>query len=400
MDMRFSAEDEAFRQEVRSFVADNLPADVRRKVAEGVELNRDEMSRWMRTLAARGWLATNWDVKDGGPGWSVAQKHIFEEECAAAGAPDIVPFGTRMVGPVLLAFGTDAQKERWLPGILSGETIWCQGYSEPGAGSDLASLSTSAVRDGDDYVVNGSKVWTTQAHLSDMMFALVRTSKEPKKQDGITCLLIDMRSPGLEVRPLIKLDGRHKFNQEFFLDVRVPVENRVGEEGEGWRIAKYLLGHERSSAAGVAGAHKMIEKLRQTASAEKNGAGERLIDDDAFRTRLADLETRLDCLRMTANRTLAAASADRPVGPEASVLKLGMADIRKDISELGEIAGAYYAQPYDLKAIREGWGNREPVGADYLHRLSPDYFEMRARSIAGGSNEIQKNIIAKRILGL
>ena len=400
MDMRFSAEDEAFREEVRAFVAENLPADIRRKVAEGVELNRDQMSHWMRTLAAKGWLATNWDVKDGGPGWSVAQKHIFEEECAAAGAPDIVPFGTRMVGPVLLAFGTAEQKEKWLPGIVSGETIWCQGYSEPGAGSDLASLSTSAVRDGDHYVVNGSKVWTTQAHLSDMMFALVRTSKEPKKQDGITCLLIDMKSPGLEVRPLIKLDGRHKFNQEFFTDVRVPVENRVGEEGEGWKIAKYLLGHERSSAAGVAGAHKMIEKLRATASAEKNGAGERLIDDKAFRTRLADLETRLDCLRMTANRTLAAASADRPVGPEASVLKLGMAEIRKDISELGEIAGAYYAQPYDLKAIREGWGNREPVGADYLHRLSPDYFEMRARSIAGGSNEIQKNIIAKRMLGL
>ncbi|MEQ9124133.1 MAG: acyl-CoA dehydrogenase family protein, partial [Alphaproteobacteria bacterium] len=236
MDMSFSPADEAFRREVQDFVRNELPDDIRRKTAEGAELNREEMGRWMGLLGKRGWLATNWDRKDGGPGWTPTQKHIFEEEYAAAGAPEIVPFGTRMVGPVLLAFGTEEQNRRFLPGILSAETLWCQGYSEPGAGSDLATLQMSAVRDGDDYVVNGSKIWTTYAHIADMMFALVRTSKEPKKQDGITCLLIDMKAPGLQVRPLIKLDGRHKFNQEYFEDVRVPVANRVGDEGDGWRI--------------------------------------------------------------------------------------------------------------------------------------------------------------------
>ena len=400
MEMSFSAADETFRDKVKAFVADNLPAQIRRKVSEGVEFTRSDMRTWMGILAKQGWLATNWDQKDGGPGWSAAQKHIFEEECAAAGAPDIVPFGTRMVGPVLLKFGSDSQKKKFLPGILSAETIWCQGYSEPGAGSDLANLQMPAKLDGGAYVVNGTKIWTTQAHMADMMFALVRTDKSGRKQDGVTCLLIDMSAPGVTVRPIITMDGRHRFNQEFFDNVRVPLENRVGEEGDGWRIAKYLLGHERSSSAGVAGAVRMLGKLRSIANAERDGDGAQLIKDQAFRSRLSDLEVRLEGLRMTAARNLARASADQPVGPEASVLKLGMAEIRKDIAELGCIAGGYYASPFDPVAIREGWGNQEPIGADYIFKLSPDYFEMRARSIAGGSNEIQKNIIAKRVLGL
>ncbi|MGZ0187643.1 MAG: acyl-CoA dehydrogenase family protein [Alphaproteobacteria bacterium] len=400
MDMNFTAADEAFRLEVRKFVQENLPSDVRRKVAEGVELTRADMSSWMRILGKQGWLATNWDKKDGGPGWSTTQKHIYEEECAANGAPDIVPFGTRMVGPVLLKYGTAAQKERYLPGILSADTLWCQGYSEPGAGSDLALLQMSAKLDGDAYVVNGSKIWTTQAHMADMMFALVRTDNSGRKQDGVTCLLIDMKAAGLEVRPLITIDGRHRFNQEFLDDVRVPLENRVGAEGEGWRIAKYLLGHERSNAAGVAGAIRMLGQLKKIATEERSGDGERLIDQRTFKGKLTDLYARLEGLKMTSARSLARASADQPVGPEASVLKLGMAELRKDISELGMQAGGYYANPFDPKAIREGWGNEEPIGADYIFKLAPDYFEMRARSIAGGSNEIQKNIIAKRVLDL
>lgn len=400
MDMRLSPEVEAFRIEVRAFVADNLPVDIRRKVSEGVELTRDDLSRWMRILGQKGWLATNWDEKDGGPGFTPEQKHVFEEECAAAGAPDIVPFGTRMVGPVLLKFGTEAQKSKFLPGIISADTLWCQGYSEPGAGSDLAALQMSAKLDGDAYVVNGTKVWTTYAHVADMMFALVRTDNSGRKQDGVTCLLIDMKAPGVTVRPLITLDGRHRFNQEYLDDVRVPVENRVGEEGDGWRIAKYLLGHERSSAAGVAAAVRALNKVRAVAEAEGNGDGARLLDNRAFRTKLASLEYRLDGLRMTAARSLARASADQPVGPEASVLKLGMSEIRKDIAELGMEAGGYYSNAFDPKAIREGWGNQDPIGADYIFKLAPDYFENRARSIAGGSNEIQKNIIAKRVLEL
>jgi len=400
MEMSFSPADEAFRREVQDFVRENLPAEIRRKTAEGAELSKADLHDWMGVLGARGWLATNWDAKDGGPGWTVTQKHIFEEECAAAGAPEIVPFGTRMVGPVLLEFGTEAQKAKFIPGILSAETLWCQGYSEPGAGSDLASLQMSAKLDGDHYVVNGSKIWTTYAHVADMMFALVRTDSSGRKQDGVTCLLIDMNAPGVSVRPLIKLDGRHKFNQEYFDDVRVPVENRVGAEGDGWRIAKYLLGHERSSSAGVAGAVRMMNKVRRIAEAERAGDGARLIDDRDFAGKFAALEVRLEGLKLTSARTLADASADRPVGPEASVLKLGMADIRKDISELAMEAGGYYSNPFDPKVAREGWGNVEPVGAAYMHSLSPDYFEMRARSIAGGTNEIQKNIIAKRVLNL
>lgn len=400
MDMSFTAADQAFRAEVRAFVAENLPADIARKVAEGVEMTRDDLSRWMRILGEKGWLATNWDEKDGGPGWTSTQKHIFEEECAAMGAPDIVPFGTRMVGPVLLKFGTAAQKENYLPGIITAETLWCQGYSEPGAGSDLASLQLSAKLDGDHYVVNGSKIWTTYGHVADMMFALARTDNSGRKQDGVTCLLIDMKAPGVTVRPLITLDGRHRFNQEFFDDVRVPVTDRVGEEGDGWRIAKYLLGHERSSSAGVAAALRALNKVGAVAEAERAGDGGRLIEDRGFARKLADLKIRLEGLRMTAARNLARASADMPVGPEASVLKLGMSEIRKDITELGMQAGGYYANAFDPKAIREGWGNREPIGADYIFKLAPDYFENRARSIAGGSNEIQKNIIAKRVLEL
>ena len=399
MDATFTPEELAFRDEVRTFIRENLPEDIAAKVRQGLEMGKEEYQRWMMILGKKGWLCANWPESAGGPGWSVAQKYIFEEEIAVSACPEVVPFGSRMVGPVLLRYGTPEQKAQHLPGILSGETIWCQGYSEPGAGSDLASLSTSAVKDGDDYIVNGSKIWTTQAHIADWMFALVRTSKEEKKQDGITCLLIPMDSPGLEVRPLIKLDGRHKFNQEFFQDVRVPQANRVGEEGQGWALAKYLLGHERSSGSGVAGARMMVDLLKKIAMDQKADGGN-LSDNPAFRQKIADLEMQLSTLQFTSLRVLAGASADKEIKPEAAAgLKLGMAEIRKSISEACMEAGGYSAMPYNQNAIRHGW-NEEPVGPDYLFKMAPDYFEYRARSIAGGSNEVQKNVIAKRVLGL
>ncbi len=398
MDMKLSPAVEAFRAEVRSWVKENLPRDIHDKVDRGIELSRDDNVRWMRILSEKGWVATNWDKEDGGPGFTTEEKYVFEEEIFLAGAPRIIHYGTRMVAPVLLAFGTEEQKRRYLPKILSSEEIWCQGYSEPGAGSDLASLQMKAVRDGDHYVVSGTKIWTTQAHCADRMFALVRTSTEAKKQDGITCLLIDLKAPGVTVRPIITIDGRHIFNQEFFDEVRVPVADRVGEEGQGWKIAKYLLGHERSNGSFIAIGKRVLAKLKAIAATERSD-GRRLIEDDVFRMKIAASEQEMGVLEFTSWRTLASASANRPVGPEASVLKTRTADVLKQINELMMDAGAYYAQPFESAAIREGW-NGEPVGPDYLFRMGPDYFESRAKSIAGGTNEVQKSILAKAVLGL
>lgn len=398
MDLRFTPEEQAFRKEVRDWVAANLPRDIKEKVDRGIELTRDDFSRWMRILGERGWIATNWPKEAGGPGLNIAQKYILEEEIFLGGAPRTVHFGTRMVGPVLLRYGTEEQKKKYLPKILTSEEIWCQGYSEPGAGSDLASLKTSAVRDGDHYVVNGTKVWTSYAHCADRMFALVRTSVEPKKQDGITVLLIDLKTPGVTVRPIITIDGRHHFNQEYFDDLRVPVEDRVGEEGQGWAIAKYLLGHERSNGSGVSMIKWRAQKLREMAREERVD-GERLEDEPAFRRKVADLESDLINLEQTSLRVLASASADQPIGPEASVLKFRMACMQQAVTELMMEAGAYYAHPLDRDALR-GQSNAEQVGPDYQFRMAPEYFQMRGTSIAGGSNEIQKNIIAKRVLGL
>lgn len=398
MDLRFTAEEQAFRQRIREWTAANLPADIREKVDRGMELSRDDYERWMRILSAEGWIAPNWNTKDGGPGFSLAEKYIFEEELFMAGAPRTVHFGTRMVGPVLLAYGTPEQKKRYLPKILTSEEIWCQGYSEPGSGSDLASLKTTAVRDGDHYVVNGTKIWTSYAHCADRMFALVRTDNTGKKQEGITCLLIDMNAPGVTVRPIITLDGRHTFNQEFFDNVRVPVEDRVGEEGQGWAIAKYLLGHERSNASYVSINKRNLAKLKAIA-ADQTLDGAPLADNPEFKQLIAEVEIALETLSITSLRQLATASADKPVGPEASVLKMRTGDVFQRIHELMMMAGGYEAAPFVPEAIRSGW-NEEPVGPDYLFRMAPDYFEARAMSIAGGSHEVQKNIIAKAVLGL
>ena len=398
MDLNFTAEEQAFRQRIRDWTAANLPSDIRAKVDRGIELTRDDFQRWMKILSGEGWIAPNWDAKDGGPGFSLAEKYIFEEELFMGNAPRTVHFGTRMVGPVLLRYGTREQKARYLPKILTSEEIWCQGYSEPGSGSDLASLKTSAVLDGDHYVVNGTKIWTSYAHCADRMFALVRTDNTGKKQEGITCLLIDMKAPGVTVRPLITLDGRHVFNQEFFDDVRVPVADRIGEEGQGWTIAKYLLGHERSNASYVSINRRNLAKLKAIAT-DQQIDGRPLSEHSEFRRLIAEVEIMLETLSTTSLRQLATASADKPVGPEASVLKMRTGDVFQRIHELMMEAGGYAIAPFVPEAIREGW-NDEPVGPDYLFRMAPDYFEARAMSIAGGSHEVQKNIIAKAVLGL
>ncbi len=398
MDLNFTAEEQTFRQRIRDWTAANLPSDIRAKVDRGIELTRDDFQRWMKILSGEGWIAPNWDAKDGGPGFSLAEKYIFEEELFMGNAPRTVHFGTRMVGPVLLRYGTREQKARYLPKILTSEEIWCQGYSEPGSGSDLASLKTSAVLDGDHYVVNGTKIWTSYAHCADRMFALVRTDNTGKKQEGITCLLIDMKAPGVTVRPLITLDGRHVFNQEFFDDVRVPVADRIGEEGQGWTIAKYLLGHERSNASYVSINRRNLAKLKAIAS-DQQIDGRPLAEHSEFRRLIAEVEIMLETLSTTSLRQLATASADKPVGPEASVLKMRTGDVFQRIHELMMEAGGYAIAPFVPEAIREGW-NEEPIGPDYLFRMAPDYFEARAMSIAGGSHEVQKNIIAKAVLGL
>ena len=398
MDLSFSAEEQAFRAKIRAWTAANLPADIKDKVDRGIELERDDYERWMKILSGEGWIAPNWDTKDGGPGFTLGEKYIFEEELFMGGAPRTVHFGTRMVGPVLLAFGSPEQKQKYLPKILTSEEIWCQGYSEPGSGSDLASLKTSTVLDGDHYVVNGTKIWTSYAHCADRMFALVRTDSSGKKQEGITCLLIDLKTPGITINPIITLDGRHSFNQEFFDDVRVPVADRVGAEGQGWTIAKYLLGHERSNASYVSINKRNLAKLKSIA-ADQMADGHPLSEDPAFRQLIAEAETMLETLSITSLRQLATASADKPVGPEASVLKMRTGDVFQRIHELMMMVGAYSIAPYVQDAIRGGW-NEDPLGPDYLYRMAPDYFEARAMSIAGGSHEVQKNIIAKAVLGL
>ena len=398
MDLRFTADEQAFRQRIRDWTEANLPADIKAKVDRGIELERDDFQRWMKILSGEGWIAPNWDAKDGGPGFSLAEKYIFEEELFSGNAPRTVHFGTRMVGPVLLAYGTPEQKKRYLPKILTSEEIWCQGYSEPGSGSDLASLKTSAVRDGDHYIVNGTKIWTSYAHCADRMFALVRTDSSGKKQEGITCLLIDLKAPGVSIQPIITLDGRHVFNQEFFDDVRVPVADRVGEEGQGWSIAKYLLGHERSNASYVSINKRNLAKLKAIA-ADQMMDGAPLSESAAFKQLIAEAEVSLETLSITSLRQLATASADKPVGPEASVLKMRTGDVFQRIHELMMEAGGYAVAPFVPDAIRGGW-NEDPIGPDYLFRMAPDYFEARAMSIAGGSHEVQKNIIAKAVLGL
>jgi alkylation response protein AidB-like acyl-CoA dehydrogenase len=399
MDLAFTAEERAFQQDVRSFLHDNLPDDIRDKVENGKEIEKDDFVRWQRILNDRGWLVPNWPVEYGGPGWTAAQKYIFATELGAIPAPRLIPFGTSMVGPVIYTFGNEDQKAYYLPRILNSEDWWCQGYSEPGAGSDLASLKTRAVRDGDHYVVNGSKTWTTLAQYADMMFCLVRTDPDVKPQQGISFLLIDMKSPGIEVRPIVTIDGGREINQVFLDDVRVPAENLIGEEGKGWTYAKFLLGHERLNIAGVPVSKRKIADLKDIARAEADGSGGALMDDMTFRRKLAETEIKLEALEYAELRMLAAESAGKAPGAEASLLKIRGTEVQQAITELTMEAVGYYANPYVAESFKAGW-NEDPIGPDYAAPAAPVYFNWRKSSIYGGSNEIQRNIIAKMVLGL
>ena len=394
MDLDYSAEEVTFRDEVRGWLRDHLPPELHDKVVNYRELTKDDLRRWHRLLADKGWIAPAWPVEWGGTGWSVVQRYIFEEECGYAGAPPLVPFGLMMCAPVLVEFGTDTQKKRFLPRIYSGDEFWCQGYSEPGSGSDLASLRTSARREGDHYIVNGQKTWTTLAHIADWIFCLVRSDAgADKKQEGISFLLIDMKSPGITVRPLILMDGGHEVNEVFFDEVKVPVGNLVHEEGRGWTVAKFLLGHERMNTARIGTSKRELEALKALAATQTKG-GKPLIDDPRFRDQLSRVEIELTALAITNLRFLDVLRGGRAPGAEVSMLKITGTEIQQALTELM------------MRAIGPEAQRGAPIGLDdddfdaLAASLAARYCNYRKTSIYAGSNEIQRNIIAKRLLDL
>lgn len=396
MNLDLTPEERAFRDEVRSFIRENLPPDLADRNRKAVHLNKADYVQWHLALHKRGWGAPAWPVEYGGAGWSPVQRYIFDEETAAADAPPLVPFGLMMVGPVIYTFGTPEQKAHFLPRILSMEDWWCQGYSEPGSGSDLASLRTKAESDGDHYIVNGHKIWTTQAHFADMMFCLVRTDPDAKQQEGISFLLIDMKSPGITVRPIISIDEGHGVNEVFLDNVRVPKKNLIGKEGKGWTYAKFLLGNERTGIAEVATSKQRLRRLKEIARAEA-GFGGALLDEAEFRAKVASVEIELLALEYTNLRVLAAEAAGKPLGAEVSMLKIRGSEIQQTLTELACEALGYYASPYEH--LPDGT-NQPPVGPEYAQGRMEAFLYYRATTIYGGSNEIQRNIIAKMVLGL
>jgi alkylation response protein AidB-like acyl-CoA dehydrogenase len=399
MDLNFTPEQLAFRDEVRSFLRAELPADIAGKIKNGLPVLAQDYTRWQKILFKRGWGAPGWPTQFGGPGWDPVQMHIFDEEAAAAGAPRMVPFGLKMVAPVIMAFGSPAQQQRFLPRILSADDWWCQGYSEPGAGSDLASVKTRAERQGDFYIVNGQKTWTTLGQHANWIFCLVRTDPNaPKQQQGISFLLIDMQTPGITVRPIITMDGAHEVNEVWFENVKVPVENRIGEENKGWTYAKFLLGHERTNIAGVGASKRELNRLKIIARQElKNGKP--LIEDPLFAARIAQVEIDLMALEITNLRALSAESEKRAPGPEASILKIKGTEIQQALTELMMYAVGPYALPFGRESREEG-DLKSVAGPEYAAPLAATYCNVRKVSIYGGSNEIQRNIISQMILGL
>ena len=403
MDLSYTPQEEAFRAEVRAFLDAEVPAPVRAKVRLGRRLHKDDMVGWQKILHRRGWGAGMWPTRFGGAGWSVVQQYIFEEESTAANAPPQLPFALRMVAPVIMTFGNAAQQQYFLPRIIAGEDWWCQGYSEPGSGSDLASLRASAVRAGDHYIVNGQKTWNTLGHYADWIFCLVRTSSEGRPQHGISFLLIDMKTPGISVRPIITVEGEHEINDIFFENVRVPIANLVGEENQGWTYAKFLLNHERTNNAGIGNCKRALAQLKQIA-ADRLVQGRPLLEDVRFRDRIAEVELELMALEITNLRVLSAFARDnRPPGAEVSVLKIKGSEIVQQLAELKMHALGPDALPYLREGLEPQW-LPEPLLAThypaYAPSLAGQYFNLRKTSIYAGSNEIQKNIIAKIILGL
>ncbi len=393
MDLAFTPEEEAFRAEVRTWVRAHLPPETAHKVHHALRLTRADLQGWAKILGKKGWLGFGWPKEFGGPGWNAVQRHLFEEECALAGAPRIIPFGPVMVAPVIMAFGTPEQQKRFLPGIASGEVWWSQGYSEPGSGSDLASLKTRAERKGDKYIINGQKTWTTLGQYGDWMFNLVRTSNEGKPQTGISFIVLDMKSPGVTVRPIRLLDGECEVNEVFFDNVEVPVDQLIGEENKGWTYAKHLLSHERTSIADVNRSKRELERLKRIARREG------LWDDMRFRDQIALLEVDIVALEMLVLRVLSAQKGGKNPLDIAGLLKIRGSEIQQRYAELMMLAAGPFALPLIQEAMDAGWQGDFPGGEVGNAPLASTYFNLRKTTIYGGSNEVQRNIVSQTVLG-
>jgi alkylation response protein AidB-like acyl-CoA dehydrogenase len=399
MDLAFTPEEEKFRQDVRAWVKGNLPSHISQKVHNALRLSRDDMQSWAKILGKKGWLGHAWPTQFGGPGWNEVQKHLFEEECALAGAPRVIPFGPVMVAPVIMTFGSPEQQKRHLPGIASGEVWWSQGYSEPGSGSDLASLKCKAERVGDKYIVNGQKTWTTLGQFGEWIFCLVRTSNEGKPQTGISFLLIDMKSKGVSVRPIVLLDGEPEVNEVWFDNVEVPAENLVGEENKGWTYAKHLLSHERTNIADVNRAKRELERLKRIAKAEGLYDATGGATAVRFRDEIAKLEVDVVALEMMVLRVLSAEKSGKQALDVAGLLKIRGSEIQQRYTELMMLAAGPYALPLIHEAMEAGWQGDYPGAGLYCAPLASTYFNMRKTTIYGGSNEVQRNIVSQVVLG-
>ncbi len=396
MDLEFSQEDFEFQTEVRDWIKENYPEEMRKQR----HLRKEDLVYWQQALYKRGWAGLNWPEEYGGPAFTPTQRYLYDLEMSAAGTPGILPFGQSMVAPVIMAFGTDEQKDRYLPDILASRVWWCQGYSEPGSGSDLASLRTKAVRDGDHYIVNGTKTWNTLGQHADMIFCLVRTSDEDIPQKGISFLLIDMHSPGIEVQPIVTIDnppeGFQEINMVHFTDVRVPVENLIGEEGKGWTYAKYLLEFERGNAYSH-GLKASLEGVRGMAAAESDGTGKSMVNNVEFNRKLASTEIAISAMEFTELRILSSLATGKNVGPESSLLKCRGTELQQELTELAVEASGNYVVPFSNPAPGS---NDESIGSEAANASAPNYFNTRKVSIYAGSNEIQRNIMSKLVLGL
>ena len=404
MRLSFNAEELAFQKEVRDWITANMPPEVAEESRRSrtSHVSKERLLQWQKKLAERGWLCPNWPKEYGGPGWNSTQKFIFEMEMARADSPYLSSFSIKMVAPVLMKYGSEAQKKRFLPKIAAAEELWCQGYSEPGSGSDLASLRTKAERQGDHYIVNGQKIWTTNAHFADWIFCLVRTSNEGKQQEGISFLLIDMKSPGIRIDPIYLVDGtrtpmRHEVNQVFFTDVKVPVENRVGEENKGWTYAKYLLEFERGGQAHGPRLRKAFRHL-QTLSKSQMAEGEPLSADPQWREKMAALEMEIDAVEMNEMMFYSSLKTGDAPGNMASVVKMRGTEVGQKVTELAVEAVGWYGAPFT--ELRNYDSNIVPVGGEYVDDVSPRYFNNRKSTIYGGSSEVQRNVLAKAMLGL
>ncbi len=400
MHVSFTEDELEFQQTLRQFFDERFPDDIRERILNDLPLRKEEYVRWQKILFQHGYAAVNWPVEYGGTGWTPVQKYIFANEMARANAPDMIPFGVKMVGPIVYTYGTEEQKQRFLPDILESNVWWCQGYSEPGAGSDLASLKTKAVRDGNDYIINGTKTWTTLGQMADWIFCLVRTESDvARRQEGISFVLVDMNTPGVTVRPIITIEGDHEVNEVHFEDVRVPADHLIGEEGKGWTYGKVLLQHERANIAGVARSKVRLTRLKANAGRSVQG-GTPLMEDANFARRVAKLEIELKALEYTELRVLAAVATGKAPGPESSILKIRGTEIQQSLDELYMDAAGYYALPYVPEQYESDFDPELRFTQNGETQAALRYFNGRKVTIYGGSNEIQRNIIAKHVLGL